>query len=128
MEGGSKLPKLLNNYPPCDGFDFPVGKPNARGYYNAQKFTVNNHLGEDWNGVSGGNTDLRDPVYSTADGMIFFAKDVGGGWGNIIRIVHKYWKNGEIKYIESFYAHLKDILIKEGKYLKGGIKLGLSAM
>ena len=30
-----------------NGFDFPVGKPNAQGYYNAQKFTVNNHLGDD---------------------------------------------------------------------------------
>ncbi len=30
-----------------DGFDFPVGKPNAKGYYNAQKFTENYHLGKD---------------------------------------------------------------------------------
>ena len=33
------------------GFDFPVGKPDAVGYYNAQEFTENDHLGEDWNGV-----------------------------------------------------------------------------
>ena len=32
-------------------FDFPVGKPDAVGYYNAQEFTENDHLGEDWNGV-----------------------------------------------------------------------------
>ncbi len=27
-----------------------------RGYYNAQVFGKNNHLGDDWNGVGGGNT------------------------------------------------------------------------
>lgn len=25
-----------------DGFDFPVGKPDAKGYYNAQKFGKSN--------------------------------------------------------------------------------------
>ncbi|WP_240642318.1 hypothetical protein [Nonlabens xiamenensis] len=28
-------------------FDFPVGKPEAKGYYNAQAFGVNDHLGDD---------------------------------------------------------------------------------
>jgi hypothetical protein len=48
------------NIPICDGFDYPVGKPNGKGYYNAQKFGENTHLGEDWNGVRGGNSDLGD--------------------------------------------------------------------
>ena len=38
-------------------FDFPVGKPDGKGYYNAQKFMENNHLGDDWNSVTGGNSD-----------------------------------------------------------------------
>ncbi|MEM8889827.1 MAG: M23 family peptidase, partial [Bacteroidota bacterium] len=36
-------------------FDYPVGKPDARGYYNAQGFQKNNHLGDDWNANTGGN-------------------------------------------------------------------------
>lgn len=32
-----------------DGFDFPVGKPNAKGYIDKQPFGKNFHLGEDWN-------------------------------------------------------------------------------
>ncbi|MBL4587064.1 MAG: hypothetical protein JKX84_08430, partial [Flavobacteriales bacterium] len=28
-----------------DGFDFPVGPPDAKGYYNAQPFGKNEHLG-----------------------------------------------------------------------------------
>ena len=71
-----------------DGFDFPVGKPDAQGYYNAQSFTKNNHLGDDWNGVGGGNTDLGDPIYSIAHGYVSFSENIGGGWGNVIRIVH----------------------------------------
>ena len=61
-------------------FDFPVGKPDAVGYYNVQEFAENDHLGEDWNGVRGGNTDLGDPIYSIANGYVSFAENIGGGW------------------------------------------------
>ncbi|MFM9984043.1 MAG: hypothetical protein ACKVOK_02335, partial [Flavobacteriales bacterium] len=52
------------------GFDFPIGKPNAKGYYNAQGFGKNDHLGDDWNGIGGGNTDMGDPVYAVSDGLV----------------------------------------------------------
>ncbi|WP_299440542.1 M23 family metallopeptidase [uncultured Aquimarina sp.] len=97
-------------------FDFPVGKPNATGYYNAQKFKENNHLGDDWNGVGGGNSDLGDAIYSIANGYVSFAEDIGGGWGNVIRIIHKYKGN----YYESVYAHCQSIKVKEGDFLKKG--------
>jgi hypothetical protein len=100
-----------------DGFDFPVGKPNAKGYYNAQKFNVNNHLGDDWNGIKGGNSDLGDPIYSIANGYVSFAKDVKGGWGNVIRIVHHI---SDTKQVESLYAHCDTLLIKDSQYVKKG--------
>jgi hypothetical protein len=31
------------------------------------------HLGEDWNGTGGGDTDLGDRVYCAADGLLRFA-------------------------------------------------------
>ncbi|MFT5913739.1 MAG: hypothetical protein ACI81T_000223 [Bacteroidia bacterium] len=65
----------------ADGFDFPVGKPNAKNYYNAQKFEENYHLGEDWNGTGGGNTDFGDSVYSIANGYVKEAKKQSMGWG-----------------------------------------------
>lgn len=68
-------------------FDYPVGKPDAKGYYDAQPFTKNNHLGEDWNAVTGGNSDLGHPIFAIANGRVVEAKDHGGAWGNIIRIV-----------------------------------------
>ncbi|SEM12465.1 Peptidase family M23 [Aquimarina amphilecti] len=97
-------------------FDFPVGKPNTKGYYNAQKFTENNHLGDDWNGVGGGNSDLGDAIFSIANGYVSFADDIGGGWGNVIRIIHQYKGN----YYESVYAHCQTIKVKEGHFIKKG--------
>ncbi|WP_024770478.1 M23 family metallopeptidase [Aquimarina macrocephali] len=97
-------------------FDYPIGKPNAEGYYNAQKFRENNHLGDDWNGVGGGNTDLGDPIYAIANGYVSFAKDIKGGWGNVIRVIHKY----KGKYYESVYAHCDSIRVKEGDFVKKG--------
>lgn len=103
------------------GFDFPVGKPNAKGYYNAQKFGKNNHLGDDWNGIGGGNSDLGDPVYAIANGYVVFAENIHGGWGNVIRIVHYINKN---KQVESLYAHCDKIMVKQGQYVKKGQQIG----
>lgn len=104
-----------------DGFDFPVGKPDAKKYYNAQGFGKNDHLGDDWNGVNGGNSDLKDPIYSIANGYVVVAENFGGGWGNIIRIVH-YRKSEET--VESLYAHCNAILVKKGTYVTKGQKIG----
>ncbi|WP_435314344.1 M23 family metallopeptidase [Cellulophaga fucicola] len=104
-----------------NGFDFPVGKPNAKGYYNAQKFTENNHLGDDWNGVKGGNSDLGDNIYTIANGYVSFAKNIEGGWGNVIRIVHYINENEKV---ESLYAHCDTIKVKKGDYVAKGDLIG----
>lgn len=104
----------------ADSFDFPVGKPDAKGYYNALKFGKNAHLGDDWNGLGGGNTDLGDSIYSIASGYVTFAEDIGGGWGNVIRIVHQY----KGTYYESLYAHCDTIKVKKGSFIKKGTLIG----
>lgn len=101
-------------------FDFPVGKPPSKGYYNAQKFGENNHLGDDWNGVGGGNSDLGDPIYSISNGYVSTAKNAGSGWGNVIRIIHSYNNT----YYESIYAHCDTIFVKENQLVKRGDKIG----
>lgn len=105
-------------------FQFPVGPPDAKGYYNAQKFGANLHLGDDWNGVGGGNTDLGDTVYSVANGWINIAEDFEGGWGNIVRVIHKMPENGSYDYVESLYAHLDEILIEKNQKIKIGDVIG----
>ena len=62
-------------------FDYPVGTADGHGYYNAQGFADNDHLGDDWNGIGGGNTDFGDPIYAIANGRVKAAEDYGGGWG-----------------------------------------------
>ncbi|MEL7531455.1 MAG: M23 family metallopeptidase [Bacteroidota bacterium] len=104
--------------PLADGFDFPVGPPDAKKYYNAQPFGENLHLGDDWNGRGGGNSDLGDPVYSVARGLVVEANDFGGGWGNVLRIVHQLDSAG--RQVESLYAHLDTILLEEGDFVERG--------
>ena len=98
-------------------FDYPVGSPDGHGYYNAQGFTENNHLGDDWNGTGGGNTDFGDPIYAIAHGRVKLAEDYGGGWGKIVRLIHQL-PNGEM--IESFYAHCETMLVEEGDWVQRG--------
>jgi len=104
-----------------DGFDYPVGKPDADGYYNAQPFGENNHLGDDFNALTGGDTDLGDPVYTVANGYVRFAQDVGGGWGNVIRVVHK-MPDGT--WVESLYGHCDTMLVKTRDWVKRGDQIG----
>jgi murein DD-endopeptidase MepM/ murein hydrolase activator NlpD len=110
------LPEFIANQ-----FDYPVGKPDSKGYFNAQKFGKNNHLGDDWNGLGGGNSDLGDPIYAIASGYVTFAKDHNPSWGNVIRIVH-FLPDG--KQVESLYAHCNEILVSENQWVSVGDKIG----
>ena len=105
-------------------FDFPVGKPDGENYFKAREFGQSKHLGEDWNGIGGGNTDLGDPVYSISNGYVSFSEHVSGGWGNIVRVVHKFPSHPELPYVESIYAHLHDLNVKEGDLVTRGQKIG----
>jgi murein DD-endopeptidase MepM/ murein hydrolase activator NlpD len=109
---------------PADGFDFPVGPPDAKKYYNAQGFQTNSHLGEDWNGVGGGNTDLGDPVFATALGIVVSATDEGSGWGNVVRMYHNIGTAAQPRLIESLYAHLDQVQVSLHDTLQRGQQLG----
>jgi murein DD-endopeptidase MepM/ murein hydrolase activator NlpD len=104
----------------ADGFDFPVGKPDAQGYYKARGFRSNGHLGEDWDGVGGGDTDLGDPIYCIGDGVVVFARDCHQGWGNVIIVRHAYREGGVTHNIDSLYGHLLAILVHRGQTVHRG--------
>ena len=104
----------------ADGFDFPVGKPEAEGYYKARGFRQGGHVGEDWDGVRGGDTDLRDPIYSIGDGIVVFARDVHLGWGNVIIVRHAYRDNGNVRYVDALYGHLNTMLVGRGQRVSRG--------
>ena len=104
----------------ADGFDLPIGKPDARGYYKARGFRSHGHLGEDWDGVGGGDTDLGDPVYCIGDGVVVFARDCHQGWGNVIIVRHAYRDGSGVRNIDSLYGHLQKILVHRGQAVRRG--------
>lgn len=107
-------PKII-----AERFAYPIGKTETitqskdrkDDWYNAQDFTVNNHLGEDWNKNSGGNTDCGEPVFAAAAGIVVYAEDAGTGWGNVVIIEHSL-PNG--KKVQTLYGHLEKILKTSG--------------
>ena len=107
----------------ADGFDFPVGKPDAQGYYKARGFRSHGHMGEDWDGVGGGDTDLGDPIYSIGDGIVVFARDCHMGWGNVLIVRHSYREGGTVKTIDALYGHLNSMLVHRGQTVSRGQKV-----
>lgn len=125
---GATLDCLAQSYSStrlADGFDLPVGKPDASGYYVYRGFSPYGHMGEDWNGNGGGNTDEGDPVYSTAHGVVLFSQDYRKGWGNVVIIRHAYREtNGQIAFVDSLYGHLKVRSVKVGQQVTRGQLVG----
>lgn len=117
-EPSKEIPEFLLRFP-RKSFAYPVGSQeyvterNDRwdDWYNAQDFTENRHLGEDWNKSSGGDTDCGEPVFSAAAGAIVLATDAGPGWGNVVMIEHA--ANDGTK-IRTLYGHLGTILRASG--------------
>src|SRR4030095_11578045 len=101
-----------------DGFRCPVGGEGMKKYFKARGFRPNGHLGEDWNGAGGGDTDLGDPVFCTAHGIVVFARDFRAGWGNVVIVRHAYLESGETHFIDSLYGHLHTMLVREGQHVK----------
>ena len=109
----------------ADGFDYPVGIPDAKGYYKYRGYTPNGHLGEDWNGVGGGDSDLGDPIYTVAHGVVVFSDDVRKGWGNCVIVRHAYRdESGKIRYVDSQYGHLLKRYVKLHDRVTRGQQIG----
>ncbi|MBK9155849.1 MAG: M23 family metallopeptidase [Chloracidobacterium sp.] len=107
----------------ADTFAYPVGssefvtqaKDKKDDWFNALDFRKDNHLGEDWNKNSGGNTDCGEPVYAIANGVITYAQDAGPGWGNVVIITHTLPDGAKV---QSLYGHLQEILKTSGEVKK----------
>ncbi len=109
----------------ADGFDYPVGIPHGYGYRTARGFSPGGHMGEDWNGRGGGDTDLGDPVYAIANGIVIFSENYGRGWGNVTIIRHAFRsRTGQIHFIDSLYGHLKHRPLSVGQKVTRGDKVG----
>lgn len=103
--------------PVTDGFDFPVGDRNGRGwavtgygFLDWSTFSNSWHPGEDWNIPGAGNGDWGEPVYSAANGIVVFS-----GWntalGHLVLIEH-HLPDG--RKVWSQYAHLDKRMVHQG--------------
>lgn len=118
IENIENSPKII-----ADSFAYPIGKTEfitqakdkKDDWYNAQDFGENNHLGEDWNANSGGNTDCGEPVFAAANGTITYAENAGTGWGNVVIIEHNL---PDGKKVQTLYGHLNKILKFSGEVKK----------
>jgi murein DD-endopeptidase MepM/ murein hydrolase activator NlpD len=122
--GAPALAAEMASVPLADGFEVPVGRDGTKSYYKARGFRQNGHLGEDWNGTGGGDTDLGDPVYSTAHGIVVFARDYRLGWGNVVIVRHAYFEGGEVKFVDSLYGHLDRMDVAMNQFVRRGQQVG----
>ncbi len=108
-------------------FDPPLGSEHGGLVYNAQKFWEMNvkrgghHTGDDLNGIGGMNTDLGDPVFSVADGLVIYAGEPSRGWGKLVVVAHR---SPAGRPLHSMYAHLERIEVSLGTLVPRGEKIG----
>jgi murein DD-endopeptidase MepM/ murein hydrolase activator NlpD len=62
--------------------------------------------------------ELGDTIVSSFDGVVRYARFHEGGYGNCVIVRHR---NG----LETLYAHMSKIIVKENQYVKAGNTLGL---
>lgn len=113
--------------PAARRYDAPMGAESGALTYNAQPFWEMNkqrgghHTGDDLNGIGGENTDLNDPVYSVANGLVVYSGEPSTGWGNVVIIAHR---SAEGEILHSMYAHLHEMLVWSGKVVARGDVIG----
>lgn len=78
------------------------------GWRNANRY----HYGVDL------KLDKGDTVYATMDGKVRYSKYNYGGYGNLVVVRHY---NG----LETYYAHLSQLLVDTNEYVKSGMPIGL---
>ncbi|MCB1090580.1 MAG: M23 family metallopeptidase [Verrucomicrobiae bacterium] len=114
-------PLDLVRAPVAARFDFPLGSPLGAMTYDAQPFLTSRHLGDDFNGIGGQDSDRGDPVYAAGDGEVVFSGWGGDGWGNVVTVLHR-MPNGDP--ITTLYGHLERIRLPVGSMVRRGELLG----
>lgn len=121
-------PEQMARVPMVDGFEWPCGTPEGGMMYDAQPFGSDNakrggkHSGQDLNGIGGENTDLGEPVYAAARGLVVYSGKPADGWGNVVVLAHRL--PGEDSIIQTLYAHLESRDVSLGTIVHRGRRIG----
>jgi murein DD-endopeptidase MepM/ murein hydrolase activator NlpD len=108
-------------------FDPPLGSEHGGLTYNAQKFWEMNdkrgghHTGDDLNGIGGMDSDLGDPVFASADGLVIYAGEPSPGWGKLLVVAHH---AADGRNLHTMYAHLDRIEVARGMLVARGGRIG----
>ncbi len=113
--------------PLIDGFEQPCGTQSGGFFYDAQPYGSPNvkrgglHLGQDINGIGGGNSDLGEPVFAAARGLVVYSGWPSDGWGYVIILAHRL---PDGRFVQSLYGHLDRCSVQEGERIARGEILG----
>ncbi|WP_395751420.1 M23 family metallopeptidase [Prosthecobacter sp.] len=118
-------PSELSTLPLATRFDMPMGSEHGALTYNARAFRISRHLGDDLNGIGGGNSDLGDPVYAAGAGRVVYAGNPGPGWGKMIIVAHRLLEGDELgPVVQTMYAHLDSMQVQTGQKVRRGEVIG----
>lgn len=121
-------PEQIVRAPLVDGFQAPCGAPGGAMMYDAQPFGADNparggyHTGQDINGIGGENSDLGEPVYAAARGLVVYSNEPSPGWGNVVVLAHRL--PGTDRIIQTLYAHLAKRDVRVGQLVSRGQRIG----
>ncbi|MBN1250569.1 MAG: M23 family metallopeptidase [Bacteroidales bacterium] len=119
---GKKLKRpheMLKRFiPVAEHFDYPLGYPDFECYHDAKPFGVNGHLGADFNGIEGGDSDLGDTIKSIGNGVVTYSD------GCLLNIMHRTIDKKHF-IITSIYYHCDTLFVSENEIVKGGQVIAL---
>jgi len=106
-------------------FAMPLGSEHGAFTYNARPFRIARHLGDDLNGIGGGNSDQGDVVYAAGAGQVVYTGVPSLDWGKMVIIAHRLPDGDELgPVVQTVYAHLESMRVRLGQVVRRGESIG----
>lgn len=124
--GSTTVPETAETFwgiPFIDRIDLPLEDKSVPWYEAAHQFGPYNLHPEyclDWNWESGGDTDLGAGIAAPMNGIVMYAQDAKGTWGNIVQITGFMLVEGKVKIYTWMGAHCKTIDVQVGQIVSRG--------